>query len=228
MNNLHKWAAISALVEASLYIGAFIFFGAIWDFPSHGSIITKLSYLSDNHTSLFMVHVLLYLLFGVLLAIIVQSIQEHLTPKAERLAKLAAVFGYIWVALVITSGMLANIGLDVVIGMAATKPEQAWMIWLVIDTVVEGIGGGNEIVGGLWVLILSIAAIKTGEFSRALNLLGIFVGGAGVMTIYPAEVFTEIFGLSQIIWFIALAIELLKSHKLSTQLTPNPPLVSNG
>ena len=46
---------------------------------------------------------------------------------------------------------------------------------------------------------------KTGgacAFPQALNLLGIFVGLAGVSTIYPLDIFTEIFGLGQIVWFL--------------------------
>ena len=52
-----------------------------------------------------------------------------------------------------------------------------------INTVVEGIGGGNEIVGGLWILLLSIAALKGNELHKTLNYLGVFVGIVGILTI---------------------------------------------
>jgi len=71
------------------------------------------------------------------------------------------------------------------------------------------LGGGNEIVGGLWVLLLSIAGLKGSHFSRALNYLGIFIGLVGVATIYPADLLTEIFGLGQIIWFAWIGFAML-------------------
>ena len=79
-----------------------------------------------------------------------------------------------------------------------------------VNTIVEGMGGGNEIVGGLWVLLLSIAAIKADDLSRKFNYLGIFVGFFGILTIYPAEILTEVFGLSQIVWFSWLGLIMLK------------------
>jgi hypothetical protein len=66
-------------------------------------------------------------------------------------------------------------------------------------------------VGGLWVLSVSLAALKSVVLSRMLNYLGCFVGIAGIATIYPEELFTEVFGLSQIIWFIWLGLVILRS-----------------
>ena len=74
-------------------------------------------------------------------------------------------------------------------------------------------------IGGLWVLLLSISAIKANEFPSQLNYLGVLVGAAGVSTIYPAEILTEIFGVTQIIWFIWLGIVLIRSQKANN--TPN-------
>jgi hypothetical protein len=117
------------------------------------------------------------------------------------------------VGLVIASGMIANIGLAAAIELAAKDPEQAMTVWRTIYAVVEGIGGGNEIVGGLWVLLLSIAALKGKELHKTLNYLGLFVGMVGILTIYPADVFTEIFGISQIVWFAWLGITMLNTKK---------------
>ena len=217
MNNLHKWAGTAALLQAALYIAAFIFFGAFWEFPSKGNSAEKLAYLSSQRTTLYLLHLLLYVFFAVLLSVLVLSIHEHLKNAAGKLAKLATLFGYIWVALLIASGMIANIGLLAVVDLSTTEPEQARAVWLAVDVVVEGIGGGNELVGGLWVLLLSFAALKSKVFSTQLNFLGLFVGIAGICTIYPAELFTEIFGLSQIIWFIGIGCTLLKDQD-NTQL----------
>ena len=45
---------------------------------------------------------------------------------------------------------------------------------------------GNELVGSLWVLLLSLAALRTGGLTRALNYLGVVLGIAGILTMIPA------------------------------------------
>jgi hypothetical protein len=86
-------------------------------------------------------------------------------------------------------------------------------LWRSIYAVVEGLGGGNEVVGGLWVLLLSFAALKGDQLSKKLNYFGIFVGMVGALTVYPAQLLTEIFGVSQIVWFSWLGAGMLASSK---------------
>ncbi len=56
-----------------------------------------------------------------------------------------------------------------------------------------------------------LSDLKAEEFPRGLNYLGLIVGVSGIATIYPAEVFSEIFGITQIIWFFWLGVFML-SH----------------
>ncbi|WP_394391525.1 hypothetical protein [Shewanella woodyi] len=107
--------------------------------------------------------------------------------------------------------MIANIGLAAVIDLSTSNAEQAKTLLVVVNTIVEGLGGGNEVVGGLWVLLLSIAGLKINELPKLLHYLGLFIGSVGILTIYPAEILTEIFGLGQIIWFSWLGVAMLKT-----------------
>jgi len=207
MQTVQKAGGIASLFQAMIYISAFIFFGAFWQYPVAMDAATKLAYLVDNQLILSVVYLIMYVLFGVLLAILVMALHTRLKEKSPVLSQLAAIFGVVWVGLVIASGMLINIGLGAVV--ATSNPESAMATWSTIKLIVEGIGGGNEVVGGLWVLLLSVAALKGSQFSKSLNYLGLLVGTAGILTIYPAEVFTEIFGLSQILWFLGLGVTLL-------------------
>ena len=211
MYNLQKLGGLAALSMAIIYVSAFIFFGAFWDYPPSGaSTLQKLAFLEENQEILTIVNLMMYVVFGVFLAILVIALHERLKGNAKALSQTASVFGLLWVGLVIASGMIANIGLGNVIGLSLKEPELARTVWLVVNTIVEGMGGGNEIVGGLWVLLLSIAAIKADDLSRKFNYLGIFVGFFGILTIYPAEILTEVFGLSQIVWFSWLGLIMLK------------------
>jgi len=40
------------------------------------------------------------------------------------------------------------------------------LVWTSVIIVTEGIGGGNEIVGGIWVLLLNAIASKSSMFSK--------------------------------------------------------------
>jgi len=209
LKNIQKIAGIAALLEVAIYISAFIFFGAFWNYPSDASTLQKFAYLADNRVSLSIVNLTMYVIFGILLAVLVSAIHQRLKKNAPALSQLAAIFGVIWVCIVIASCMIANIGLNTVIALSLNEPEQAMTIWLTINAIVEGLDGGNEVVGGLWVVLLSIAALKINEFSRLFNYFGIFVGFTGIATIYPAEVLTEIFGVSQLVWFTWIGVLML-------------------
>ena len=182
------------------------FFCAIWDFHSDAGTIQKFAFLTDNQTLLFIVNVGIYVIFGILLAVLVLALHQRIKGDALALTQLAAVFGIVWIGLIIASGMIANIGLAAVIELYVKDPDQAMTLWLAINAVVEGLGGGNEVVGGLWVLLLSIAALKSNAFPKILNYLGLFIGCTGMLTIYPADIWAEIFGLGQILWFTWLVI----------------------
>lgn len=216
VNDLQKTGGVAALLEAIIYVSAFTFFGAFWNFPVDADDVQKFAFLAEHQVILSVVNLIMYVLFGIFLAVLVLALHERLKGHASVLSQIASVFGVVWVGLVIASGMIANIGLSAVIDLSTNDPEQAMTVWKANSIVVEGLGGGNEVVGGLWVLLLSIAALKANELSKLLNLFGLLIGFVGVLTIYPAEVLTEIFGLGQIVWFAWLGIFMLvKPSKLT-------------
>lgn len=107
--------------------------------------------------------------------------------------------------------MSANINLGETVALFPINPEQAAEHWKILDTVEEGLGGGNEIVGSLWVVLLSWAALRSAIGPRVLNFLGLVIGVAGLATIVPvlSDTAAAIFGLGFIVWFIWIGIVLL-------------------
>ena len=109
--------------------------------------------------------------------------------------------------------MIANIGNSTVVGLFSENQDQAVALWLAIITVQEALGGGNEIVGGLWVLLLSWAALRAGKLPKVLNYFGVLVGLAGILTVVPEfDVLMDVFGLFQIVWFAWPGIVMLREN----------------
>ncbi|MBQ0732760.1 DUF4386 family protein [Aquimarina celericrescens] len=212
LKKFQKLGGVCAILEALIYIAAFLVYGGVLVYPNaNASIVAELNFLSDNYITLAILNFVSYVLFGILLAVLVLAIHQRLKNYSPSFSKLAFVFGIIWVGLVIASGMITNIGLKYVIETGIREPENAMQIWSSISIISEGLGGGNEIVGGIWVLLISIIALKGQLFSKPLIFLSIIVGIAGILTIYPLDFFTEIFGISQIIWFLWIGIFMMRN-----------------
>jgi len=211
LKKIQKIGGICAILEALIYIFAFIIYGGILVYPNaNASAVEQLSFLTDNYLTLSILNLISYVLFGIILAVLVLAIHQRLKNHSPIFTNLASIFGIIWVGLVIASGMIGNIGLNSVLDIGVKESENAMLIWSSISIISEGLGGGNEIIGGIWVLLISTIAFKKNIFSKLLNLLGLIVGIAGILTIYPLEIFTEIFGISQIIWFLWVGISMIR------------------
>jgi len=219
---IQKLGGLCSISLGLIYIIAFIVYGGIIEYPkADATEIERLNFLSDNYLILYTANLISYFLFGILLAVLVISIHQKIKNHLPNLSILASVFGIIWVGLVIASGMIANIALNSVIEIGIEEPQKAIAIWTSVGVVSEGLGGENEIVGGVWVLLLSIAALKYSFFSKPLNLLGLLVALTGMLTILPFDIFKEFFGISQIVWFIWIGISMIRNrHKLFTHKEP--------
>lgn len=215
MKKLQMFAGVASISEAIIYMSAFIYFGLFFNFPHGTDAVEAVNFLTENQLSLTIVTFAMYILFGCLLGLLVVGLHNQLGKTGSPLVQVASIFGAVWVGLVIASGMISNIGLNAALNISTESPEKALDVWNIVSIVVESLGGGNELVGGLWVLLISIAALKLQKLSRYLNYLGIFVGVAGISTIYPAEALTEIFGVTQIVWFLWLGIVFIRLSKMS-------------
>ena len=74
----------------------------------------------------------MYVLFGILLAVLVLALHERLKMNAPILSQIASIFGVVWVGLVIASGMISNIGLAAALELSVREPEQAMTLWRAI------------------------------------------------------------------------------------------------
>lgn len=172
----------------------------------------QVAFLVDNQASLYMWNLIICVAFGVFLIVLALALYERLKIGSPAIVQPATAFGLIWAGLVIASGMVENIGAVTVIDLYAKDPDQAASVWLALSFVVGWLGGGNEIIGGLWVLLVSWAALRAGGLPRTLNYFGVLISVPGILTVIPAlSDLGAIFGLGAIVWFIGLGIVMLRS-----------------
>ena len=215
---LQKWGGAAALYEALDYIIGIVGFIAVANMSEIADPVQKVTAVVENQTVLSVLHLIVYVVWGASLVVLTLALHERLRGNSSALARMATAFGLIWATLVIASGMIYNVGMETAVSLYAQNPEQAATVWLAIESVFNGLGGGVEVVGGIWVVLLSVAALRNGGLPRVFNYFGFLVGAAGLVTVVPAlsEIGGMVFGLTQIVWFAWLGIVLLRVAEKET------------
>ena len=219
MKTSQKLGGFAALYLAVAYLIGMALFLVVLDYPSITDPAQKVALLVEKPMVIFSTNLLMYVFFGVVLIVLALALYDRLKSGAPALMQVATVIGIIWAGSLIASGMVANAGIAPVVALHAKDPAQAALTWLGIETVADGLGNGNgEILGGLWTLLISLAALRAGGLLKGLSILGLLVGMAGIISLIPGltEVMTGVFGLSQMIWFAWLGIVLLRSNPGTT------------
>ena len=214
MKTLQKVGGFSALFMAiSHLIGIVIFIGVL-DYINITDPAQKLALNVEKQTVIFSTNLLMYVFFGFTLVVLSLALHDRIKIGAPALMQAATAIGIIWAGSLIASGMVANAGLASVAALYAKDSAQAVLVFQGIESVANGLGNANgEILGGMWTLLVSLAALRSSGLSKGLSVLGMFVGAIGIITILPAlNDMTGLFGVGQIIWFIWLGIVLLRNN----------------
>lgn len=217
MKTLQKFGGIAALLHAAAYIVGMVL-GFTLIFPLLDAAPEQyLKFLSENQGIVYVWNLISYWGSAITLVIMVLALYERLKDHSPALAQTAAAFGLIWAGLIIASGNLMLHNPGVVADLYGKDPAQAVSAWTVLRSVENGITSGNELVGSLWVLLLSVAALRTGGLNRALNYLGVALGIAGILTLIPAlfDSLVMVFGPGMIVWSIWVGIVLLRQSRVA-------------
>ena len=206
------WAALYLAVA---YLVAMPYFLLFSDYQSVTAPAKKVAVLVAEHDGMRVVELITYVVFGVVLAVLALALYRRLKDATPLLAQTAAVVGLIWAAMLVASGLVFNAGADAVVALSGTDPGQAAALWQAVEPVSEGLGGaGGELLGGLWVLLVSVAALRGRALPRPLVLLGVVVGTAGLLSVAPALAgLAYLFGLLQIAWLGWLGVVLLRTAR---------------
>jgi hypothetical protein len=212
MKNLQKVGGIAALYQGAAYVVGMVGFLLVVGWPDDP--VQQVALMVDNQTFLYIMHLIVYVVWAVFMVVLALALYERLKAGSPAMVQTATVFGMIWATVIIASGMIFNSGMANVVDLYGKDPAQATTVWLAIDSVFDGLGGSNEVLGGIWILLISWAALRAGELPRVLNYLGVAIGVAGIISVVPAlsELSIMIYALGQIVWFVWLGIVLLRGR----------------
>ena len=214
MKNLQKIGGIAALYEATAYLIAIVGYLLVVGTLADVDPVQKVALLVDNQAVIYILNLIAYVFFGFFMVVLALALYQRLKAGSPALMQIATVIGLIWATVLIAYGMISNYGMGIVVDLYSTDPTQAGTVWLAIASVVDGLSGASgEILGGPWVLLVSWAALRAGEFPKALNYLGLVLGVAGILSTIPALslMLALAFGMGKIVWLIWLGIVMLRS-----------------
>lgn len=214
MKTLQKFGGFAALYMAVAYIAAIPYFLVIVNYPAVVDPTEKVILLRDNYTSMFAMHVIVYEFVAIGLIVLGLALYHRLKVGTPMIAQVATAIVLVWACLLLASSMVFNYGMKSVVDLYAVDPHQAVWTWQALEATAQGLGGaGGELLGGLWLLLVSWAASRTNALPKQLNWLGFVIAIAGLSSVIPTlEDAGIVFGLFHILWFIWLGIVLLRNN----------------
>lgn len=213
---------VAGLVQAATFLFGFAVYGTViasgdYADPAVGAA-RHVSFLADHQVVLQVWYTVIYLVFGAALVVLAPAVGDRLRTRTPVLARSATVFGLIWATLMFAVGMTAIVGGDTIVTLHSSDPAQAAILWTTVNVVIEGMGGGIEVVGGLWMTLAAIAGLRARVFPTWLNRIGIVTGAAGIAStaLVATDIVTSIFGLGSIVWFTWLGVHLLRTVRVDS------------
>jgi len=196
------------LYVAGGYIAAIPYFVFLVDYPGATSPEDKVTLFVHHHTSMYLMHLVSFEFVALALIVVTIGIHQHLHEHAPPTIQVASVVGLVRAGLLLASVMVFDHGMAVVVHLHASDPQQAVATWQAIGPIADALGGtGGDVLGGVWFLLVSWVALRSGVFQRALNWLGLAVGAAALLSALPGLGSLGVAtGLLQIVWFLWFGI----------------------
>ena len=213
---------LAALYLALAYLIAMPYFLIVVDYLGVTNPVEKVALLAQHQGSMTAMYLITYVIFGLVLAVLSLALYRRMKDGAPLMMQVATAVGLIWAFVLVASGLVFNFGMETVAALYDTNPVQAVAIWQAIEPVAEGLGGaGGEILGGLWVLLLSSTALRTGGLPKMLGWLGVAIGLVGIASVVPAlRDAGMIFGALQIVWLAWTGIAMLRTTERAANRVP--------
>jgi hypothetical protein len=213
----------AALYLALALLAAIPYFLLVVDYPGADTAADKVGLVVGNYPSMYGMYLATYVVFGVALGVLVVALWERLEAAAPFTVRVATVVGLLWSFALVASGLVFTYGMTVINGLAAADAALAVATWRAVEPVALALGGaGGELLGGLWVLLVSVVIVRSGALARAFGWFGVVIGVVGLVSVVPPLQGAAIaFGVLQIVWFAWLGVILLRARATAVAASPS-------
>lgn len=178
---------------------------------THSQILDML--LTDIHYFLSW-NIIIYLIYGLSLLHLTVTLFFAAKRKTPQTATGFLVMGSIWSGYMLFSGGLAVELINSVAVLYQNNRELAVKIWITGSLIHESVGGGNELIGAIWVGLISYMVPHQKGISTATKRFGYVTTFSGLCTLFESyEIFSSLFGVALILWFLLLYIVLPTSFQ---------------
>jgi hypothetical protein len=203
----------AAVYLAVALLLAIPYFLLVVDYPSAKSSADQVVLIVEYYPSMYAMYLATYVFFGIAVGVLALALWDRLRAEAPSTVRVATLFGLSWSFTLVASGMIFAHGITAVEGLAATDHERAVLTWQAVEPIALGLGGaGGEVLGGPWVLLVSLVALRGGALPKPLAWLGVVIGAVGFASVVPpVREAAMVFGLLQIPWFVWLGVVLMKN-----------------
>lgn len=208
-----KAGGIAAVYLALALLAAMPYFLLVVDYPGAVTAADRVALVVGNYSSMYAMYLVTYVFFGIALGVLSIALHDRLSAAAPFASRIAAAIGLLWAFALVASGMVFTYGMTAITSLGATDRAQAVVAWQAIEPIALGLGGaGGELLGALWVLMVSAIGFRGGVLSKGLSLLGAVVGVLGLVSVVPLLHDAAMgFGLLQIAWLMWMGVAMLRS-----------------
>lgn len=212
-----KAGGAAALYMALALLAAMPYFLLAVDYLGADTAAEKVALIVANYGSMYAMYLVSYVFYGIALGAVAFALYDRLRPSAPATVRLATAVGLLWAFALVASGMIFNYGMTTIVALDKADPAQAQAAWLGIEPVAQALGGaGGELLGGLWIFLVSVVALRSGTLPKPLCWFGAAVGTAGLASVVPPLHDAALaFGLLLIVWFAWLGVALARTKPSS-------------
>lgn len=205
------WAALYIAVAL---LAAMPYFLLVVDYLGAETAADKVALVVANYTSMYAMYLVTYVFYGIALGVLAFALYDRMRDRAPATMRVATAIGLLWSVALVTSGMIFNYGMTTIVALAETDPTQASLVWQTIEPVAQALGGaGGELLGGLWVLLVSVVALRSGALPKLLAWFGVGIGATGLASVVPPlHDASMLVGVMLIVWFVWVGVVLTRTR----------------
>ncbi len=217
--SIQKWGGVAAITQSCTYIFGFILFFIVLETALYSDPPSLLQYMILNRDHFYAGYIVIGIVFSFALIVLAQALHQRFKYNAAQFMGFTTLVAYLWAGFVLSSTFIYLTGIAVIASIYDVDQERALTVFQSTSIIVDALGGGIELLGAVWVILVSYVGIKLNVYHRLVHFWGLGVGAAGILTLLKGFTFlssnimfetaSAIFGLGQILWFIGLGSAML-------------------